>query len=124
MPTIFRPILLGLGAALAMTTAGQAQSLSSLPPNGGEPPQTARTAPYGSTQSFYPKPGGNEVWKDQDYRPPRDYAVNKADHPYSTSIGPSPGSHSSGPERPYRASAWDAQPAHHPYSAGVGPKPN
>jgi hypothetical protein len=126
MPTILKPILFSLGAAVALTTAGHAQSLSSLPPNGGEPPQTARTAPYGSTQSFYPKPGGIGLWKDQYYRPPGDYAVNKADHPYSTSIGPSPGSHSSGTgtERPYNASARDAQPTQHPYSAGMGPKPN
>ncbi len=126
MSKILKSALLGVGLLAGTALAAQAQSVSSLPPAGGNPvPQSALTEPYGSSQSFYPKPGGNAVWKEPVYHTPADYATNPADHPYSTSIGPKPGAHSSGPDVPYRATAWDAQPAHHPYdSTGVGPRAN
>jgi opacity protein-like surface antigen len=120
-----KSILLGLALVAGTAMAAQAQSVSSLPPNGGAPTQSALTQPYGSTQSFYPKPGGNAVWRDEHYQPPAGYNTNAADHPYSTSIGPKPGAHSSGPEQHYRATAADAAPVNHPYTAGgVGPRPN
>jgi hypothetical protein len=124
MPSLLKSTILGLGLLAGTAAAAQAQSVSSLPPGGGLQPQTAVTQPYSSTQSFYPKPGGSEVWKEEHYQPPSDYAANKADHPYSTSIGPAPGSHSSGTDVHYQPSASDADPAHHPYTAGAGPKPN
>lgn len=127
MSSMLKSALLGVGLLAGTALTAQAQSVSSLPPAGSTAvvPQTAVTEPYGSNQSFYPKPGGNAVWKDPDYQPPPDYATNSADHPYSTSIGPKPGAHSSGPDVPYRATAWDAQPAHHPYdTTGVGPRAN
>ncbi len=127
MSSMLKSALLGVGLLAGTALAAQAQSVSSLPPAGSVQviPQTAATAPYGSNQSYYPKPGGNAVWKDEGYHPPADYATNPADHPYSTSIGPKPGSHSSGVDVPYRATAWDAMPAHHPYdSAGMGPRAN
>ena len=124
MRSMLKSTLLGIGLLAGSTLAAQAQSVSSLPPAGGAP-QTAVTQPYDSTQSFYPKPGGNAVWKDDHYQPPADYSSNPADHPYSTSIGPKPGSHSSGADVPYQASTWDAAPAQHPYnSAGMGPRAN
>jgi hypothetical protein len=43
--------------------AAHAQSVSSLPPNGGAPARSALTQPYSSTHSFFPKPGGAEVSK-------------------------------------------------------------
>ncbi|MGA8380931.1 MAG: hypothetical protein WB710_07360 [Stellaceae bacterium] len=127
MSSMLKSALLSVGLLAGTALAAQAQSVSSLPPAGSNPvvPQTAVTEPFGSNQSFYPKPGGNAVWKDPNYHPPADYATNPADHPYSTSIGPKPGSHSSGTDVPYRATAWDAQPAHHPYDAtGMGPRAN
>lgn len=117
-----RTILLGFAAALAVTASAHAQSVSALP-DSAPPTQSARTVPYGSTQSFFPKAGGNDVWREPRYQAPGDYAANRADHPYSTSIGPSPGSHSASAERAYGAPALEG-PVQHPYSAGMGPKPN
>jgi hypothetical protein len=117
--------VIGLGLVVGMAAAAQAQSVSSLPPAGGVPTQSAATQPFGSPQSYYPKAGGNSVWKDDHYQPPADYSANAVDHPYSTSIGPKAGSHSSGVDRHYEASSWDDQPVHHPYDAkGVGPRAN
>ncbi len=125
MTSMVKSTVLSLGLVAGFAMAAQAQSVSSLPPGGEAPAQTAVTQPYGSTQSFLPKPGGGSVWKEEHYQPPADYASNPADHPYSTSIGPKPGSHSSGVDRHYQASDWDNQRAEHPYTApGVGPKPN
>lgn len=125
MASVVKSAVLSLGLVTGFAMAAQAQSVSSLPPGGGMPEQSAVTQPYGSTQSFLPKPGGNSVWKEEHYQPPADYASNPADHPYSTSIGPKPGSHSSGVDTHYQTSDWDNQRAQHPYTApGVGPKPN
>ena len=127
MPSMLKTTVLSLGLLAGTTLAAQAQSVSSLPPNGaaqGAETQSTVTQPYNSTQSFYPKPGGTSFWKDEHYQPPADYATNAADHPYSTSIGPKPGSHSSGVDVPYRATAADAAPSAHPYTANVGPRPN
>lgn len=123
---MLKSVMLSIGLLAGTALAAQAQSVSSLPPGGVVAPEpSAVTQPYGSPQSFYPKPGGNAVWKEDHYQPPADYASNPADHPYSTSIGPKPGSHSSGIDVPYHASAWDAQPAQHPYdAAGMGPRAN
>jgi hypothetical protein len=83
MKTLVKAALLSLGLA-ATAAVAQAQSISSLPPEAGEPGQTARTTPYGSTQSFYPKPGGSEVLTDQNSQPPAPSAVNQPGQPYST----------------------------------------
>ncbi len=126
MPSLLKSTFLGLGLLTGVAAAASAQSVSSLPPAGGVVPgQTAITQPYGSTQSFYPKPGGNQVWKEEHYQPPAAYDADKAAHPYSTSIGPRPGSHSSGVDQHYQTSDRDALPAQHPYtSTGVGPRAN
>jgi hypothetical protein len=123
MASLLKSTFLGLGLLTGVSAAAFAQSVSALPPSGGVP-QSAVTQPYGSTQSFYPKPGGNSVWKEDNYQPPADYESNKAAHPYSTSIGPKPGSHSSGVDTGYQASGVE-EPAQHPYTApGVGPRAN
>ncbi len=124
MTNLLKSTFLGLGILTAVAATASAQSVSSLPPSGDVASQTPITQPYGSTQSFYPKPGGSAVWKEEHYQPPADYETNKAVHPYSTSIGPKAGSHSSGPEQHYQASGNDT-PAQHPYTApGMGPRPN
>ena len=60
---IFNAALLGSVLFIGTAAVALAQSVSSLPPNSGEPTQaqgqTLRTSPYGSTQGFYPKPGGS-----------------------------------------------------------------
>jgi hypothetical protein len=127
MPSIVKSTLLGFGLMVGATMAAQAQSVASLPPNGGggaPTGQSAVTQPYGSTQSFYPKPGGSQFFKEEHYQPPADYATGKAVHPYSTSIGPSPRSHSSGKDVHYQPSTADNDRSAHPYTAGAGPKPN
>jgi hypothetical protein len=125
MPNLLRQISLS-GALLAgLCGVAQAQSVAALPPQGGMPAQTAVTLPYGSNQSYYPKPGGNPVWKEENYRPPADYATNQADHPYSTSIGPKPGAHSSGTDERFGTPpGWNSNANMHPYTSGEGPKPN
>ncbi len=125
MTSLLKSTILGVGLLTGVALAAQAQSVSSLPPGGGAPAPGAVTQPYSSTQTISPNPGGNVSIPNEHYQPPADYAANRADHPYSTSIGPQPGSHSSGKDVPYQASAWDAQPAQHPYTTpGFGPKPN
>lgn len=127
MPSVVKSTLFGFGLLMGATVAAQAQSVASLPPNGGPAPatvQSAVTQPYGSSQSFYPKPGGSQFFKEQHYQAAADYAANKVDHPYSTSIGPSPGSHSSGKDVHYQPRAADTASGSHPYTAGIGPKPN
>jgi hypothetical protein len=127
MPSVVKSTFLGFALVVGGTLAAQAQSVASLPPNGGSAPatvQSAVTQPYGSRESFYPKPGGSQFFKEQHYQAPSDYTVNKAAHPYSTSIGPSPGSHSSGRDVHYQATAADSASSAHPYTAGIGPKPN
>ena len=124
MTSLLKSTFLGLGILTAVAATASAQSVSALPPSGGVPAQSAITQPYGSTQSFYPKPGGNQVWKEEHYQPADDYETNKAVHPYSTSIGPKAGSHSSGPEQHYQASGEPA-PVEHPYTVpGMGPRAN
>lgn len=124
MASLIKSTVLGLGLLAGVAATAYAQSVSSLPPAGSAVP-TAQSPVYSSTQSFYPKPGGMEVLKEQHYQPPADYASNPADHPYSTSIGPKPGSHSSGVDQHYQTSEQDSAPAQHPYTSGsVGPRPN
>jgi hypothetical protein len=99
--------------------------VSSLPPGGEAPAQTAITQPYGSTQSFLPKPGGASTWKEEHYQPAGNYTADQAAHPYSTSIGPKPGSFSSGVDTHYQTTDRDSERGAHPYtSPGVGPRPN
>jgi hypothetical protein len=124
MNGLLKSTVLGVGLVAGMALAAQAQSVSSLPPGGGVP-ESAVAPPSSSTQSYYPKPGGNAVWKDDPYQAPADYAANPADHPYSTAVGPKPGSHSSGTDVPYQASSWNDRRVAHPYTAPeTGPRPN
>ena len=123
MPSLLKSSVLSLGLLAGVVTVAQAQSVSALPPTSGA--TTASPPPVtSSTQSVYPKPGGNTVWHDEHYQPPVGYDADKTQHPYSTSIGPKPGSHSSGEDQHYQATDQDATPGRHPYTAtGVGPKP-
>jgi hypothetical protein len=125
MVSLIKSTILGVGLLTGIAAAAHAQSISALPPDGGMPGQTARSPVTGSTQSFFPKPGGAEVLKEEHYQPPADWDANKAAHPYSTSIGPSPGSHSSGRDTHYATPpGWESATGMHPYSSGAGPKPN
>jgi hypothetical protein len=93
MKQILKATLFGLGLAAGAAGLAQAQSVSSLPPDtaaqGQYAPtgQTPRTYPYGSTQSFYPKPGGSEVLSQPTYQPPAVPPQSQAGQPYPN--GPS-----------------------------------
>jgi hypothetical protein len=50
--------------------------------------QNAHTGVAGSTQSFYPKPGGGEVWKEDHYQLPARSATGA--YPYTSGAGPKP----------------------------------
>ncbi len=58
---IVKSAIVALGAAAGFAITAQAQSVSTLPPSAAAPPQSAYTQPYGSTQSYFPKPGGAEA---------------------------------------------------------------
>ena len=80
--------IMGLGLAAGAVVAAHAQSVSSLPPASETQGQTAATAPFGSTQGVYPKPGGSQVWSEDRSQPTYDYSASGADHPASTTPGP------------------------------------
>ena len=87
---------LGIGLLAGLAASANAQSVSALPPDGSTPPsyggtppmQNAHTGIAGSTQSFYPKPGGGAVWKEDHYRPPAQSVTGA--YPYMSGAGPKP----------------------------------
>jgi hypothetical protein len=88
MASLVKSALLGLGLVAGVSAAAAAQSVSSLPASSA-PTQSAVTQPYGSTQSYYPKPGGSEQIAPQNDQATAgntgsDYA------PYSKGPGPKP----------------------------------
>jgi hypothetical protein len=93
MPRFAQSALFGFVIVIGATIAAHAQSVSSLPPAGpATTPQSAVTTPYGSTQSYFPKPGGSETLRQQ---PASQAAVPATDDPsfapYSAkSFGPKP----------------------------------
>jgi hypothetical protein len=124
MPSLFKSAVLGFGILAGVGATAHAQSVSALPPSGPAAGQIVTPPPSSTTQSFFPKPGGNQVWEEQHYQPKAGYDADAAQHPYSTSIGPKPGAHSSGQDVHYKTTDEDAAPSRHPYTApGVGPKP-
>jgi hypothetical protein len=93
MPRFAQSALFGLVIVVGATIGAHAQSVSSLPPTGAPAtPQNAVTTPYGSSQSYFPKPGGSETLKQQ---PAAQAAVPTPDDPsfapYSAKgFGPKP----------------------------------
>jgi hypothetical protein len=88
MKEILKVSLLSFGLMAGTAALAAAQSVSSLPPEAadqaqsGQTGQTAHTYPYGSTQSFYPKPGGSEVITEPTYQAPAAPAPSQAAQPY------------------------------------------
>lgn len=93
MKQILKATLFGVALAAGAAGLAQAQSVSSLPPDSAaqgqnvQTGQTAHTYPYGSTQSYFPKPGGSEVLNPPTYQPTTVPPQSQAGQPYST--GPS-----------------------------------
>jgi hypothetical protein len=100
MSSLLKSTVLSLGVLAGTAAVALAQSVSALPPSN---PATA-AAP--STSSSVP------------------YAADKWQHPYSTSVGPQPGSHSSGTDQHYESTDADNDPSRHPYTGNVGPRPH
>ena len=100
MSNILKSALLGAALAVGGVAAAQAQYVATLPPGNG--PQTAVTQPYGSTQSFFPKPGGSVMIKEHSSQP-AGYAA-----------APAP--------VPAPVAQPDPDPSSHPYSSHFGPK--
>lgn len=78
MMSILKSTVLSVGLLAGLGATASAQSVSALPPDGNTPPsyggtlpvQNAHTGVAGSTQSFYPKPGGGGLWTEGHYQPP------------------------------------------------------
>jgi hypothetical protein len=121
MSSVLKSAIVSIGLLTGVAATAQAQSVSALPPAGGV--QAAPAPATSSPQAIYPKPGGNSVWQEEHYQAQAGYDADKAQHPYSTSIGPKPGAHSSGGEEGYKPTEADSNPARHPYTAPIGPKP-
>ena len=100
MSSLLKSAVLSLGVLSATAAVALAQSVSSLPPNGSAAAPPAAASPSAT------------------------YGADKWQHPYSTSVGPQPGSHSSGKDEHYQATEGDNDPGRHPYTAILGPKPN
>jgi len=96
---MLKATVLGVALLAGATFAAQAQSVSSLAPNGA-PAASAPAAVAPSASDMGPTPGGSAHWKDTHYQDSAnaanaDRASNMADHPYSMSIdgaksGPKP----------------------------------
>jgi len=92
MVRVLKSTVLSVGLLAALAAAANAQSVSALPPDGSTAPsyggtlqtQNAHTGIAGSTQSFYPKPGGGGIWKE-----PSAQSVTGA-YPSMNETGPKP----------------------------------
>ncbi|MBV8453376.1 MAG: hypothetical protein JOZ29_14065 [Deltaproteobacteria bacterium] len=78
MLSLLKSAVLSVGLLAGLPAIANAQSVSALPADGNTPPsyggtlqvQNAHTGIAGSTQSYYPKPGGGGLWKEDHYQPP------------------------------------------------------
>jgi hypothetical protein len=91
MASLLKPVVLSASLLAGVAATAHARSVSMLPPENGAQAQTARSPLTGSTQSFFPKPGGSQVIKEEYYQPQADWNSDRALHPYSTNgTGPKP----------------------------------
>ena len=92
MLTLCKSTVLSVGLFVGVAATAHAQSVSALP-SGGAPAetqthaQTARSPVFGSTQSFFPKPGGGALIKEEHYQPQADWNANNAAYPSATGWG-------------------------------------
>ena len=100
MSSLLKSTVLSLGVLAGTAAVALAQSVSALPPS------SPTTAPTVSTPSSSNSEG--DKWQ----------------HPYSTSVGPQPGSHNSGKDEHYEANDGDKDPSRHPYTSTLGPRPH
>jgi hypothetical protein len=97
MVSVLKSTVLGVGLLVGLAATANAQSVSALPPDGNTPPsyagrlqvQNSHTGIAGSTQSFYPKPGGGGLWKEDRYQAPAQFSTG-AYPPSTNETGPKP----------------------------------
>jgi hypothetical protein len=97
MSSLLKSTVLSLGVLAGTAAVALAQSVSALPPSG---PATVSTPSNSNNQA--------DKWQ----------------HPYSTSVGPQPGSSSAGKDEHYEATDADKEPSRHPYTSTLGPRPH
>ncbi|HEX3860422.1 MAG TPA: hypothetical protein VHY35_01865 [Stellaceae bacterium] len=107
MPTLLKPLLLGLGLVAGMAIAAQAQTVSSaptpntsianLPPEGPRPssleniPNNGPHMPVTASGNYPgPAPGASNGQMPPHYEKPADWDSNVAMHPYTSHMGPNP----------------------------------
>jgi len=122
MSSLLKSAVLSLGVLAGTAAVALAQSVSSLPPSSPATAPTVATPP--SSAKIFPNPGGNTTWQEEHAQPAVGYEADRSQHPYSPSIGPQPGSHSSGKDVHYDATDGDNAPSRHPYTSNLGPKTN
>jgi len=122
MSSLLKSAVLSLGVLAGTAAVALAQSVSSLPPSSPATAPTVATPP--SSAKIFPNPGGNTTWQEEHAQPAVGYEAERSQHPYSPSIGPQPGSHSSGKDVHYEATDGDNAPSRHPYTSNLGPKTN
>jgi hypothetical protein len=96
MVSLLKSTVLGVGLLAGVAATANAQSTSGLPSDGSTPPsyggtlrvQNAHTGIAGSTQSFYPKPGGGGVWTERHHQPAAQSATGA--YPSANETGPKP----------------------------------
>jgi hypothetical protein len=94
--SLLKSTVLSVGLLAGLAAAWNAQSVSALPPDGKMlpsyggtlPVQNAHTGIAGSTQSFYPKPGGGAIWTERHYQPAAQSAAGA--YPSTNAAGPKP----------------------------------
>ena len=97
MPNLLKSTVLGVALLAGTALAAQAQSVSSLPPNGSAPTASNPVQVPASPPSVGLSPGATSTPTAPHYQSPvaADYASTPADHPYSASednrqMGPKP----------------------------------
>ncbi len=95
MPNMLKSTVLGVALLAGTAFAAQAQSVSSLPPNGSTPTASAPAQPAASPPSIGLSPGATSTPTAPHYQSPTPYASDPAEHPYSASVdkamaGPKP----------------------------------
>jgi hypothetical protein len=96
MVSVLKSTVLSVGLLAGLAATGNAQSVSALPPDGNTPQSYGGTLPVqnphtgiaGSTQSFYPKPGGGGLWNEGHYQPSAQSATGV--YPSTNETGPKP----------------------------------
>jgi hypothetical protein len=91
MVSLLKPMVLSIGLSAGLVATANAQSVSTLPPDSNPPPssygampaQNFHTGIAGSTQSYYPRPGGSQLWKEDHSQPSAAGA-----YPYTSGAAP------------------------------------